>query len=98
MVKKLGIGVIGMGWMGTAHARAQSQVKSLFPDFGVEAELVMCADNDEERARTAQQNCGFQAYSTDWHDVLTRSDVDGGGGCQSQKAYYVRKTSWAFAR
>jgi len=76
MVKRLGVGVIGMGWMGMAHARAHSQAHSYFPEFNAAAKLIMCADSDARRAKDAQTLCGFKSYSTDWRDLLARADID----------------------
>ena len=40
MTTTLGIGVIGMGWMGTAHSRSYRLVNDRFHDAGVRARLV----------------------------------------------------------
>ena len=50
-MKELGIGVIGMGWMGQVHARSYSLARQRFPDAGVAARLVICSDNVEQRRK-----------------------------------------------
>jgi len=50
---EIGIGVIGMGWMGQVHARSYSLARQRFPDGGVSARLVICSDNVERRAEAA---------------------------------------------
>jgi predicted dehydrogenase len=52
--KKVGIGVIGMGWMGAVHSRAYKAAVDRFPEGELEPELVLCADEVAERAREAQ--------------------------------------------
>ncbi len=56
----IGIGVIGMGWMGSAHSRAYRQIADRFPESGIRPRLVICADEVERRAREAQSALGFQ--------------------------------------
>lgn len=70
MTDVIGVGVIGTGWMGTAHSRAYLQAADRFPDSGIRAKLVACADDVEARAREAQQRFGFQRYTTNWREVI----------------------------
>ena len=71
----LGIGLIGMGWMGQVHARSYSLAQQRFPDGGVSARLVICSDNVEQRAKTARELLGFEAATTRWQDVIEHPDV-----------------------
>jgi len=71
----IGVGVIGTGWMGTAHSRAYLQVADRFADSGIRARLVVCADEIEARAKDAQQRFGFERYTTRWKDVIQDPDV-----------------------
>ena len=70
MGTRLGIGVIGMGWMGTVHARSYRLVPDRFPDAEVEPHFLVCADNVEQRARDAAARYGFERYTTDWREVV----------------------------
>ena len=63
---ELGIGVIGMGWMGQVHARSYSLARQRFPDGGVSARLVICSDNVAQRAETARDTARLRAR----HDAL----------------------------
>jgi len=54
MGRIVGVGVIGMGWMGEAHSRAYGLVGDRFVERGISARLVACADADAGRA-TARQ-------------------------------------------
>ncbi len=73
--KTLGIGVIGMGWMGQVHARSYALARQRFPDDGVVARLVICSDNVEARAQSARETLGFASATTRWRDVIEHPDV-----------------------
>ena len=72
----LGIGVIGMGWMGQVHSRSYSLAAQRFPDSGLNAKLVICSDNVAERAQRARELLGFAQATTDWRDVIAHPQVD----------------------
>jgi predicted dehydrogenase len=73
--KKIGIGVIGMGWMGQVHARSYSLARQRFPDSGLSARLVICSDSISQRAELARDMLGFEAATTRWTDVIEHPDV-----------------------
>ncbi|MDP6038853.1 MAG: Gfo/Idh/MocA family oxidoreductase [Candidatus Latescibacteria bacterium] len=75
MSKKIGIGIIGMGWMGQAHSRSYLQVPLRFPESGLKPHLVICSDNVPERAEQARETIGFDTYTTNWQEVIDRPDV-----------------------
>ncbi len=72
---ELGIGVIGMGWMGQAHARSYQMARQRFPDGGVSARLVICSDSVAQRAEAARDLLGFQRATTRWQDVIEHPAV-----------------------
>jgi predicted dehydrogenase len=74
--RKLGIGVIGFGWMGQAHSRGCRRAPSYFPDRGYEPELVVVSDTLAERRDEAVRSFGFQRAVEDWHEVVNAPDVD----------------------
>ena len=76
MTRTIGVGVIGMGWMGTVHTRAYQQIPNRFPDSGIRPRLIICADDAEKRARQAQDLFGFERYTTDWKQVIAAPDVE----------------------
>lgn len=75
-MKTVGVGVIGMGWMGTVHSRAYRLVQDRFFDKGVAARLVVCSDNVAGRAQEAQARLGFESATTEWREVLAHPDVE----------------------
>ena len=56
--RQVGIGVIGMGWMGRVHASSYRRVLEHFPDLGVRPRLVVAADVSEQR-RAHAERVGF---------------------------------------
>jgi predicted dehydrogenase len=76
MARTIGIGVIGMGWMGAVHSRSYQQVPVRFPDSALMPRLVVCADDVEARATEAQKMLGFARYTTNWREVLEDPEVE----------------------
>jgi predicted dehydrogenase len=75
MAKRVGVGLIGAGWMGTAHSRAYLQAADRFPESDIGAQLVICADEVESRARDAQKRFGFARATSNWQDVIRDPEV-----------------------
>src|SRR5262245_8124618 len=71
MTRVIGIGVIGMGWMGLVHGRSYRMIADRFHESGIRARLVICADEVEARAREAQERLGFEECTTDWKKVVS---------------------------
>ena len=71
----IGIGVIGMGWMGQTHSRSYTLIKDRFFDAGIEPRLVICADNVAWRAEQTAERFGFERATTDWREVIAHPDV-----------------------
>jgi predicted dehydrogenase len=74
--KRVGIGVVGFGWMGQAHSRSYLRIPTLFPDRPADAELVACSDTVEARRDEALSAFGFREVFDDWHRVCEHPDVD----------------------
>ena len=75
MTTRIGVGVIGMGWMGLVHSRSYRMIAERFHPSGLEARLVICADEIDARAREAQERLGFEEYTTDWRQVVAHPEV-----------------------
>jgi predicted dehydrogenase len=74
--KKLGIGVIGFGWMGGAHSRAMVKIPMHFPNRTFDPRLVVLSDTMAERREEATGSYGFERAVADWHAVIESADVD----------------------
>src|SRR5215472_15981407 len=74
--KQIGIGVIGMGWMGMLHSHAYRQIPDAFEDASFEPRLVICADDVEARAQKGQKLNGFEQRTTNWKEVIAHPDVE----------------------
>jgi predicted dehydrogenase len=73
---RLGIAVIGFGWMGQAHSRSCLRIPTLFHDAAFEARLVVCADTDERRRRLALESFGFTRAVAEWRMAVEDGEVD----------------------
>lgn len=74
--KRIGIGVVGFGWMGQAHTRSYLRIPTLFPERTFDPELVMVSDTLADRVEWAQDSFRFAQGSLDWNDVVNNDDVD----------------------
>ena len=76
MTKPVGIGVIGLGWMGQAHSRSFLRLPTLFDDRCYQPRLVACADNVAARRDQALGAFGFASATDDWRQVVDDDQVD----------------------
>lgn len=73
--KELGIGIIGTGFMGKAHAFAYRAALAAFPDIPV-PRLEMIADVNEALASRAAHQYGFARSSADWRTLVSDPRID----------------------
>ena len=71
----IGVGIIGMGWMGLVHGRSYRAVADRFHEKQIRARLVICADDVDARAREARERLGFEQSTTDWKQVISHPEV-----------------------
>lgn len=76
MTRTIGIGVIGMGWMGEVHSRSYRAIPDRFHDSGITPRLIVCADAVAARAQAAQRRYAFERYTTDWRAVIADAEVE----------------------
>ncbi len=74
--RRIGVAVLGLGWMGQAHSRSILRMASLFGDRTFQPELVVCADPDAGRRDRAVQDFGFRRAVADWQHAVALPDVD----------------------
>ncbi len=68
--ESIGIGVIGMGWMGVAHSRSYRNVLERFPDLQLQPGLIACVDEVESRAEATRERFGFSYSTQNWQQVI----------------------------
>lgn len=73
--KELGIGIIGTGFMGKAHAFAYRAALAAFPDIP-RPRLEMIADVSEALASGAAHQYGFARSTTDWRALVNDPRID----------------------
>ena len=71
-----GIGMIGQGFMGRAHAHALLTIGHMTGPPTIRPRLVAAAGRDEERLAAFAQRFGFARHTTDWRDVVDDPEVD----------------------
>src|SRR5258707_8379632 len=73
--RRLGIGLIGSGFMGKAHAFGYSTAARVF-DLPFELELACLADIPEETAAKAAAALGFARSTADWRSLVADPEID----------------------
>ncbi|MAU95240.1 MAG: myo-inositol 2-dehydrogenase [Fulvimarina sp.] len=71
----IGLGLIGTGFMGKAHALAYRAAGAVFGDLP-EVRLARLCDTPREKAEAMARQFGFESATDDWHDLVTSPDVD----------------------
>ena len=74
--RRIGVGVIGFGWLGQAHSRSLLRIPTLFPERDFDAQLVVCADTMPERIDDAVRSFGFDRGTAAWQEVMDDPAVD----------------------
>ena len=74
-MSRLGIGIIGGGYMGKAHAAAYGSVGTLF-ETTLRPELEMVCATSISSAEKYQKNYGFKSATTDWKEVVNNPYID----------------------
>ena len=75
MDRRIGVGVVGLGWMGRVHTSSYRRVLEHFPHLGVDPRLVVGADVSAER-RAHAERVGFEATTDDWRTVIDDPRVE----------------------
>jgi predicted dehydrogenase len=74
--RRIGVGVIGFGWLGQAHSRSLLRIPTLFEDRTFDPELVVCSDPVKARVESAVHSFGFARGAADWRRVMDDPEVD----------------------
>lgn len=73
-MKEIGVGIIGTGFMGRAHALAFGSVTALFEPV-LRPRLEMVADLDQAAAERARSRHGFARATADWRELVAHPRV-----------------------
>lgn len=74
-MKSLGIGLIGTGFMGKAHALAFGAARAIMGDVP-ECHLAVLCDAPAEKAKQMADQFGFARSTADWSSLISDPDVD----------------------
>lgn len=74
-MERLGVGLIGTGYMGKCHALAWNSVASVFGDVP-RPKLVALAEVDAALARRKADELGFERSTGRWQDLIDDSHID----------------------
>lgn len=74
-MSEIQIGMIGYKFMGKAHSNAYRTLPMFFPESLKPNMKAICGRNAENVAAAAKQ-FGWEEYTTDWKELLTRGDID----------------------
>jgi predicted dehydrogenase len=73
--ERLGVAVVGFGWMGQVHARSYARVPHHYPQLACTPWPVLVVDAEADRREDAIARYGFASGSGQWRDVLTDDRV-----------------------
>ncbi len=75
MTHTINVALIGQRFMGRAHANAYRQVRAFFDPALVPRLRLACGRNAETLTDFAHR-FGWEEHTTDWHNAVTRDDID----------------------
>ncbi|MEH1167033.1 Gfo/Idh/MocA family oxidoreductase [Micromonospora sp. CPCC 205539] len=73
--RELRVGMVGYAFMGAAHSQAWRTVNRVF-DLPARARMALICGRDTPKVADAADRLGWDAYTTDWRDLITRDDID----------------------
>jgi predicted dehydrogenase len=74
--RAVGVGMLGHGFMGKAHAHAYKSVAYMSWPPPLTPRLVVLAGRDAERVAEAARRYGFEQPATDWHELVEDPGVE----------------------
>ncbi|WP_374558677.1 Gfo/Idh/MocA family protein [Micromonospora sp. RHAY321] len=67
--------MVGYAFMGAAHSQAWRTVNRVY-DLPARARMALICGRDTGKVADAADRLGWDAYTTDWRDVINRDDID----------------------
>jgi predicted dehydrogenase len=74
--RSLGVGVVGLGWMGRLHASSYRNLAARYPELGLAPRLVCAADPLPANQQAAREQFGFERAVDDVEQMLEDLAVD----------------------
>ncbi|MBK8504134.1 MAG: Gfo/Idh/MocA family oxidoreductase [Saprospiraceae bacterium] len=89
MVNKspLRIGMIGTGFMARAHTNAYKRVGDFFPELIHRPVLQAVCSRTPRKAKAFAEQWGYQDHTTDWKELIKRTDIDAIDICAPNDAH-----------
>ena len=75
-MRRLGIGLIGSGFIAKCHVYGYRTMLSVFPEAAAQPEFELIADMDETLAQSARERFGFKRHTADWRALVCDPAVD----------------------
>ena len=75
MMREIGVGIIGFGFMGKAHTYAYKIIPLYYEDLPFRVRLVGVCNRTLEKAQKAKESLGFEFATSDPQDILARDDI-----------------------
>ncbi|MBM0237396.1 Gfo/Idh/MocA family oxidoreductase [Micromonospora sp. ATA32] len=72
---ELRVGMVGYAFMGAAHSQAWRTVNRVY-DLPARARMALICGRDAGKVADAADRLGWDAYTTDWRDVVTSDQID----------------------
>ncbi len=75
-MKELRVGLIGYGFIGRVHTLAYQSIPIYYDPAPCKIRLAAVASGRERSCRKAIAQAGYQSWTTDWHELVGRDDID----------------------
>jgi predicted dehydrogenase len=74
--REVGIGLVGIGWMGRVHSQSYRRLGYHYPELRVRPRLVVASDISAERGRFAVEALGYERWTNHWEDVVADPSIE----------------------
>jgi predicted dehydrogenase len=75
-MRRVGVGIVGAGWMGHAHATGYRRLQELWPETDADVAVTAIADTNPVAAESAARRFGVPHWTTSWREVVEHPDVE----------------------
>jgi predicted dehydrogenase len=74
--KTVGVAMVGHAFMGRAHGFAWSRLAQTYGDLELRPRLAVLVGTNPKATEDDARRLGFETWTTDWREAVTRQDVD----------------------